>query len=76
MLVRQQRSGREDGVESLREGDRVTVTWAEGAALTLDHAKIVYGRCIAEPEREDKVAQADAAAGDFRAAMAARSCGG
>jgi ABC-type Fe3+/spermidine/putrescine transport system ATPase subunit len=39
VLVRQQRSGREGGVESLREGDRVTVTWAEGAALTLDHAK-------------------------------------
>jgi ABC-type Fe3+/spermidine/putrescine transport system ATPase subunit len=39
VLVRQQRSGREDGVESLREGDRVKVTWAEGAALTLDHAK-------------------------------------
>ena len=39
VLVRQQRSGREDDVESLREGDRVTVSWAEGAALTLDHAK-------------------------------------
>jgi spermidine/putrescine transport system ATP-binding protein len=39
VLVRQQRSGRADGVESLREGDRVTVTWAEGAALTLDHPK-------------------------------------
>ncbi|MDQ3823757.1 MAG: ABC transporter ATP-binding protein [Actinomycetota bacterium] len=37
VLVRQQRSGRDDGVESLREGDRVLVTWAEGAALTLDH---------------------------------------
>jgi ABC-type Fe3+/spermidine/putrescine transport system ATPase subunit len=36
VLVRQQRSGRDDGVESLQEGDRVTVTWAEGAALTLD----------------------------------------
>jgi ABC-type Fe3+/spermidine/putrescine transport system ATPase subunit len=44
VLVRQQRSGREDGVESLREGDRVTVTWAEGAALTLDHAKEETGR--------------------------------
>ena len=37
VLVRHQRSGRDDGVESLREGDRVLVTWAEGAALTLDH---------------------------------------
>jgi ABC-type Fe3+/spermidine/putrescine transport system ATPase subunit len=44
VLVRQQRSGREEGVESLREGDRVTVTWAEGAALTLDHAKEETGR--------------------------------
>ena len=39
VLVRQQRSGRDDDVESLQEGDRVTVTWAEGAALMLDHAK-------------------------------------
>jgi spermidine/putrescine transport system ATP-binding protein len=44
VLVRQQRSGRDEGVESLREGDRVTVTWAEGAALTLDHAKEETGR--------------------------------
>ncbi|MDQ5820922.1 MAG: TOBE domain-containing protein [Actinomycetota bacterium] len=39
VLVRQQRSGSEDDAESLREGDRVTLTWADGAALTLDHAK-------------------------------------
>jgi ABC-type Fe3+/spermidine/putrescine transport system ATPase subunit len=39
VLVRQQRSDSKDGVESLREGDRVMVTWADGAALTLDHAK-------------------------------------
>jgi ABC-type Fe3+/spermidine/putrescine transport system ATPase subunit len=44
VLVRQQRSGRDDGVESLREGDRVLVTWAEGAALTLDREKEETGR--------------------------------
>jgi ABC-type Fe3+/spermidine/putrescine transport system ATPase subunit len=39
VLVRQQRSGREEDVESLQEGDRVMVTCAEGAALTLDHER-------------------------------------
>jgi ABC-type Fe3+/spermidine/putrescine transport system ATPase subunit len=43
VLVRQQRSGRENDVESLREGDRVTVTWADGAALALDHERREHG---------------------------------
>jgi ABC-type Fe3+/spermidine/putrescine transport system ATPase subunit len=36
VLVRQQRSGRNGGAESLREGDRVVVTWSEDAALVLE----------------------------------------
>jgi spermidine/putrescine transport system ATP-binding protein len=35
VLVRRQR-GSGDGVEALREGERVCVTWAEGAALIVD----------------------------------------
>jgi ABC-type Fe3+/spermidine/putrescine transport system ATPase subunit len=35
VLVRQQRSGREQGVEALAEGERVVVSWAEGEALEL-----------------------------------------
>jgi len=36
VLARQQRSAGGGGLESLREGDRVVVTWAEDEALTLD----------------------------------------
>jgi spermidine/putrescine transport system ATP-binding protein len=36
VLVRQQRSGRNGGAESLREGDRVVMTWSEDAALVLE----------------------------------------
>jgi len=35
VLVRQQRTGASEA-ESLREGDRVVVSWAEDAALELD----------------------------------------
>jgi spermidine/putrescine transport system ATP-binding protein len=36
VLARQQRSGGENAVEALDEGDRVFVTWAEDAALALE----------------------------------------
>jgi ABC-type Fe3+/spermidine/putrescine transport system ATPase subunit len=36
VLVREQRSGRNGGAESLREGDRVVMTWSEDAALVLE----------------------------------------
>jgi ABC-type Fe3+/spermidine/putrescine transport system ATPase subunit len=36
VLVRQQRSGGDGEAESLREGDRVALTWSEDAALVLD----------------------------------------
>jgi ABC-type Fe3+/spermidine/putrescine transport system ATPase subunit len=36
VLVRQQRADDSTELESLRQGDRVLVTWAEGAALVLD----------------------------------------
>jgi ABC-type Fe3+/spermidine/putrescine transport system ATPase subunit len=36
VLVRQQRHGESGELERLREGDRVVLTWAEGAALTLE----------------------------------------
>ena len=36
VLVRQQRSTDDDWFESLREGDRAVVTWAEDAALNLE----------------------------------------
>ena len=36
VLVRKQRSGGDEGVDALREGDRVVLTWAEEAALVLD----------------------------------------
>ena len=36
VLVRQQRSIENGDLESFREGDRVVVTWAEDAALSLD----------------------------------------
>ncbi|HYZ17955.1 MAG TPA: ABC transporter ATP-binding protein [Gaiellaceae bacterium] len=36
VLVRQQRTGKNGGVESLREGERVVVNWDEDAALRLD----------------------------------------
>jgi ABC-type Fe3+/spermidine/putrescine transport system ATPase subunit len=36
VLVREQRSGRESGVEALAEGERVIVSWAEDEALELE----------------------------------------
>jgi ABC-type Fe3+/spermidine/putrescine transport system ATPase subunit len=36
VLVREQRSGRENGVETLAEGERVIVSWADGEALNLE----------------------------------------
>jgi ABC-type Fe3+/spermidine/putrescine transport system ATPase subunit len=39
VLVRQQRSGIDGETESLREGDRVVLTWREDAALVLDQRK-------------------------------------
>jgi ABC-type Fe3+/spermidine/putrescine transport system ATPase subunit len=36
LLVRQQRSGADAEGETIREGDRVVVTWTDEAALTLD----------------------------------------
>ena len=36
VLVREQRSGTEQGVEALAEGERVVVSWAEGEALELE----------------------------------------
>jgi ABC-type Fe3+/spermidine/putrescine transport system ATPase subunit len=36
VLVREQRSGRETGVEALAEGERVTVSWTEDDAFVLD----------------------------------------
>jgi ABC-type Fe3+/spermidine/putrescine transport system ATPase subunit len=36
VLIRQQRSTENGDLESLREGDRVVVTWADDAALSLD----------------------------------------
>ena len=36
VLVRHQRSGGDGEAESLREGDRVALTWSEDAALVLD----------------------------------------
>jgi ABC-type Fe3+/spermidine/putrescine transport system ATPase subunit len=36
VLVRQQRSAESSGLESLREGDRAVVTWADEAALSID----------------------------------------
>jgi spermidine/putrescine transport system ATP-binding protein len=35
VLVREQRSNREGGIESLAEGERVVVSWADGEALEL-----------------------------------------
>jgi spermidine/putrescine transport system ATP-binding protein len=36
VLVRRQRGSGDTGVEALREGDRVSVTWADGSALIVD----------------------------------------
>jgi hypothetical protein len=36
VLVREQRSGKENGVETLAEGERVIVSWADGEALDLE----------------------------------------
>jgi hypothetical protein len=36
LLVRQQRSGSDAEGETIREGDRVVVTWTDDAALALD----------------------------------------
>jgi ABC-type Fe3+/spermidine/putrescine transport system ATPase subunit len=36
VLVREQRTSESGEAESLREGDRVVLSWADGAAITLD----------------------------------------
>jgi ABC-type Fe3+/spermidine/putrescine transport system ATPase subunit len=50
VLVREQRSGQEEGVEALAEGERVVVSWAESEALDLAAAERTPTETVARSE--------------------------